>query len=398
MPAPRNLHRTDHEPVSLRLLTRSTATGHAWALVLGAMMLCSCERGTSSVATPSPAHAVSPTRGAAGDLDMRVMLSDLASSKACGMIRDHFIGLRSPDHPDVVTGVLWIRRCEITNVAARLTVHIAGSGWMWVDHTKSKAGAAFTVRQYVRFRIAATLHGPLDIFYDRDAHLATLWFTPDRPPAVVFKPKGNIDVDTDDVWSSVIGAVGTAFSSSPEDVARSQATAEGTRSLSLKLAKGFAVTIDLCTGLRRVTIGKPPIGNMGAADIGETWRVPAEIQPGGVMIIGPQDGTHGMTLQANASRGAVRLMVVCATEADTVASRYMASEVSSNVSALETIDVRANDAGTKRALEIKPTTCPLVVIATPLGDAPTRFTWERPAFEIARSTGGPMLECSKSRS
>jgi hypothetical protein len=76
----------------------------------------------------------------------------------------------------------------------------------------------------------------------------------------------------------------------------------------------------------------------------------------------------------------------------------MASEVSSKVSALETIDVRANDAGTKRALEIKPTTCPLVVIATPLDDAPTRFTWERPASEIARSTGGPMLECSKSGS
>ena len=98
-------------------------------------------------------QAVAPTRGAAGDADLRLMLPELASSKACGMIRGGFQGLSSPDHPDVVTGVLRIRQCEITNAGAHVTFHITGNGWLWVDQTKSKAGLTFTVRQYVRFSI-----------------------------------------------------------------------------------------------------------------------------------------------------------------------------------------------------------------------------------------------------
>jgi hypothetical protein len=356
-------------------------------------MLASCARETPP--PPAAPAAVAPTRGAAGDTDVRVMLSELASSKACGMIRGGFSGLRSPDHPDVVTGVLWIRECEITNVGARVTFRLAGNGWLWVDQTKSKAGGTFTVRQYVRFSIATTIRGALDIFYDQQAHLATLWFTPDRAPAVAFKTVGDIDVDSEGVWSSVIGAVGTTFSSSPEEVAHTQATSEGTQSLSAKLAKGFAVTINLCTGLRRVTIGRPPQGEMGPADVGETWRVPAEIQPGGVMIIGPQDANDGMTAQAEATQGAVHLTLVCAGHADTVASDYMAGRTMSTVPVLTAIDLRASDARTKTALRIPPTTCPVVVIATPLGNAPARFTWERPTSEIARSTGGPMVQCPK---
>ena len=97
------------------------------------------------------------------------------------MIRGGFQGLRAADHPDVVTGVLWIRQCKISNVDAHVTFHIAGNGWLWVDRTKSKAGGTFTVHQYIRFSIATTIRGAIDMFYDRDVHMATLWFTPDRP-------------------------------------------------------------------------------------------------------------------------------------------------------------------------------------------------------------------------
>ena len=364
-------------------------------VALCVVMLAGCERRAPPPAPVAP-QAVAPTRGAAGDTDVRVMLSELASAKACDMIRGGFSGLRAPDHPDVVTGVLWIRQCEISNVGAHVTFRISGNGWLWVDQTKSKAGGTFTVRQYVRFSIATTIRGELDIFYNQDAHLATLWFTPDRAPAVTFKPIGGIEVDSEGVWSSAIGAVGTAFTSSPEELAQTQAKTEGTQSLSAKLAKGFAVTINLCTGLRRVTIGQPPKGEMGPADVGETWRVPAEIQPGGVMIIGPQDANDGMTLQAEASQGAVHVTLVCAKHADTVASDYMAGHTMSTVPTLGAIDVRANDARTKTALRIEPTTCPVVVVATPLANAPARFTWERPTAEIARSTGGPLVQCPKS--
>jgi len=357
-------------------------------VAFGVATLAACEHSKPPPSPAAPLQAVAPTRGAAGDADLRVMLSELESSKACGMVRGGFQGLRAPDHPDVVTGVLWIRECEITNVGAHVTFHITGNGWTWVDQAKSEAGGTFAVRQYVRFSIASTIRGTLDVFYDRDVHVVTLWFTPDRAPEVDFKTIGDIDVDSQGVWSSVVGAVGTAFATSPEDLAHTAATTQGTRDLSAMLAQGLAVTINLCTGLRRVQLGRPPKGEMGAADVGETWRVPAEIQPGGVMIIGPQDALDGMTLQAGATQGGVHLTLVCAKQADAIAAEYMAGRTTPNVPVLASIDVRTNG-----RLRLKPTTCPVVVVATPLGNAPTRFSWERPTSEIARSTGGPMVHC-----
>jgi hypothetical protein len=74
------------------------------------------------------------------------------------------VELRATDHPDAATGVLWIRQCKITNVGAHVTFHVTGNGWRWVDQTRSTAGGTFTVW----------------------AHVVTLWFTPDRRPAVEF--------------------------------------------------------------------------------------------------------------------------------------------------------------------------------------------------------------------
>lgn len=357
---------------------------------LGLVVLGACKR---DVAPPPEApKAVAPLRGASGDSDIRVMLSELASSRACAIIRGGFHGLRASTHPDVVTGVLWIRECEITNVGPRVTFQIAGNGWSWIDEAKAKAGGTFAVRQYVRFSIAATIRGELDIAYDRGAHVATLWFTPEKAPAVKFKTIGDIDVDSQGVWSSVVGALGTAFASSPEDAALGQATSQGTRNLSAQLANGLAVTINLCTGLSRVRLGRPPKGEMGVADVGETFRVPVELQPDGIMLIGPQSAGRGMSLRATASQGAVKLSLVCAEHADTVATEFLQGRVDTDVPTLGSVEVR-----TKARLEIKPTTCPVVVVISPLEDAQARFAWERPTAEIARSTGGPLIHCKARR-
>ena len=96
------------------------------------------------------------------------------------MIRGGFQGLRAADHPDVVTGVLSIRRCRsrtLTRTSRSTSPATVGYGSM----AKSKAGGTFTVHQYIRFSIATTIRGAIDMFYDRDVHMATLWFTPDRP-------------------------------------------------------------------------------------------------------------------------------------------------------------------------------------------------------------------------
>jgi hypothetical protein len=136
-----------------------------------------------------------------------MLLGDLVSSKGCDLVRGGFHGLRAPDHPDIVTGVLWVRDCKITNAGAHVALHIKGNGWLWVDETKRKGGGSFTVRQYVRFGIDTTIRGVLDLGYDRDTHIATLWLTPDRAPTVKFTTLGKIDVDAEVAfrWGSLMG-------------------------------------------------------------------------------------------------------------------------------------------------------------------------------------------------
>ena len=84
-------------------------------------------------------------RGASGDADLRVMLAELASAKACEMIRGQFRPLRAPDRADVVTGLMWIRECKVTNVGTSVSLSLAGDGWQWADQQQHKAGGSFSV-------------------------------------------------------------------------------------------------------------------------------------------------------------------------------------------------------------------------------------------------------------
>ena len=358
-----------------------------WLLAL-LLTVVTCDHGVPPPPKALPTTPqVAPTHAAAGD-GLRVMLAELASAKACGLIRGVFNGLRAPDHPDVVTGVLWLRECEATNVATNVTFHITGNGWLWVDQTKKKGGGTFVVRQYVRFAIDATIRGVFDVAYARDDHVMAISFAPNRDPEVEFKTIGDVDVDRQDVWSSIVGAVGTVFTDSPEETAQGEATSQGTTQLAAKLADGIVVTVNLCTGLMRTHLGRVPKGEMAAADVGETRRIPVSIQPGGVMIVGPQRAEDGLTLQAAGLEGGARLTLVCAKHADTIATEFLAGRTAPSVPVLGTVDIR-----TKAKLQIKPTSCPVVVVVTPLDDKPARFAWERPTSEIAHSMGGPLIHC-----
>jgi hypothetical protein len=316
------------------------------------------------------------------------MVAELVGAKACGMLRDGFHGLRSPDDPGVVVGVLWLRGCDITNDGVHLAFHLTGNGWIWVDQSKDKHGGTFVVRQYVRFSVETTVHGAIDLAYAREPHIVSLWFTPDRPPQVAFATIGGVDVDSDGVWSSVIGAIGTTLGSSPDDAAATEAKSQGTHEIGVQLANGFSVTIDLCTGRRRAHLGRPPKGATGADDVGETLHVPIAVQPGGVIMIGAQQAAEGMTFVADPIKGAVRLRLMCAKQAERVAADVIAGRPTPSYEALGTFDVRK-----RMQLSFKPTPCPVVVVVTPLDNAPARFSWERPASEIARSNGGPLIAC-----
>ena len=50
---------------------------------------------------------------------------------------------------------------------------------------------------------------------------------------------------------------------------------------------------------------------MGALGVGETKEITVELRPGGAMVFGPQAASHGMTVNADVSRGTARMLLVC---------------------------------------------------------------------------------------
>jgi hypothetical protein len=360
-----------------------------WIFVASAVAATACHHEPESPPPPPPPpKAVAPLRGATGDAELRVMLSELAASKACTMIKGQFRPLRDPKRRDTVTGILWIRDCQIHNEGTKVTFHLSGNGWQWADQTKSKAGAKFVVRQYVKFGVDVKLPGTLDMAYDDGTHVVSLWFSPSGEPAIDFKPVGDVDVDRQGAWSSVIGGVSSLFAASPERLAEHEAKDQGTHQFANELADGMAVTINLCTGLTRFNLGRPAKGAMQTADAGETHKVPIELQPGGLMVFGPQLAPDGMTIQVAAREGGVRIAMACADKAEQVAQSFIDGPPG-EAPYLATADVR-----TTAKLHVPAQRCPVVVIARSLEERnQVTFDWQRPQTETARSTGGPLIHC-----
>ncbi len=257
-----------------------------WSTALGALLVglaAACKGDPAPAATAqatAPAPSTKPVeRGAVGDSDLRIMLTELASAKACELVRGQFRPLRAPDRDDVVTGILWIRECKVTNVGTKVTLTLAGNGWQWAQQQQHKAGGTFAIQQYVKFAMTATIPGALDIAYAPRDHIVSLWFTPASPPEVTFTPVGDIDVDRKGAWSSIVGAVASLFGQSPEHLAKGEARAQGSDQLEKQLADGLSITIDLCSGLSRFHLGREPKGALNKPDAGETKKVPSSCNP-----------------------------------------------------------------------------------------------------------------------
>jgi hypothetical protein len=370
------------------------------ALVLSSSAACSRDAHVAHVDSAPASAAQVPTakpveRGAAGDGDLRVMLAEVASAKACELVRGQFRPLRAVDRPEVVTGAMWIRDCKITNAGTNVTFVLSGNGWQWAEQQEHKAGGTFGIRQYVKFGMTATMPGALDVAYGRHDHILSLWFTPAHLPEVTFTPVGGIDVDSKGAWSAVVGALGTLFAHSPEALAKGEAKDQGGHELERQLGDGLSVTINLCTGLSRFGLGRHPKGAMDPPDAGETKRVPVELQPGAVMVFGPQlVGEGGFTANVDATNGTVHVELACRDQAEAVAAAYVDGKPLPAIKTLAEKDVTGKD-----SLRVGGAHCEVSLIARSLAPAPNApavtFAWERPQGEVARSAGGPLIACER---
>jgi hypothetical protein len=329
-----------------------------------------------------------PVRDAIGDADLREMIAEIATARACDRIRDHFRAVHDHDRHTVVTGTLWLRNCSSVHDGTNVTFTVSGGGWEWVDKTTHRDGGTFVVRQYVRFDATATIAGTLDLGYDATTHVASLWFSPSRAPEVDVEPLGDIDVDRRGTWSSVVGAIGTAFARSPDRQSVKEAKREGAEQLSAQLSEGLTVTIDLCTGLARVAVGHLPKGQMAAAEVAS--RTELELRPGGVLMLGPQRADAGMNVHVEAP-AQIDVSLACRDDAERIARAYLDGTAPPNVATL------AHSAASGATdLRIPGASCPVVVVVRSLAtaDAPIAFTVERSASESG-ANGGSLVGCTK---
>ncbi len=334
----------------------------------------------SAPARPSPPH-----RTALGDQDLREMLAGIISSKACDLIADSYRPLRAPDRPGVVTGFLHIDTCKITAHGTQVTFALAGQGWQWAAQETKKAGGTFALHQYVRFSVEASIPGAIDLGYDPDTHVASIWFTPKATPDVHFKPLGDLRVDEKGAWSEIIGAVSSVFGSSPSKQAHGQAEQQGVQQFQEQFSKGLAVTIDLCDGVMRFNLGAPPTGKMIFKDTGETPRVPVELQPDGLAMFGPEPPGKGVTVHLH-SDGPVHAALLCQTPASGLARSYASRGLAVELPALAARDLDRGDA----TLHVAHPGCPVIVAVSSRARTPVTFDWLRPAREKA---AGPLVHC-----
>ncbi len=287
-----------------------------------------CKNSTPPGAELAPIPSAKPVeRGAVGDKDLHVLLSELAAAKACQMIEGQFRPLRAIENPDLVTGLIWIRSCHATTNGTQVSVLLSGNGWQWADQQQHKAGGTFGIRQYVKFGMTATLPGAVDLAYQPGDHILSLWFTPATPPDVTFQPVGDVQVDAKGTWSSIVGALGSVFGQSPTHLGNVQAQAQGGHQLEKELSDGFSITINLCSGLSRFNLGRHPKGTMDVADAGETKRVPVELQPNALLVFGPQlVGPAGYTANVEVPGASMHVALACRDQAEALAAAYVASK------------------------------------------------------------------------
>lgn len=356
--------------------------------VLAAMQVVGCGR-TEETAQPAAPPPATPIRGAAGDTDLRVMLAEIVAAHACERIENRFLGLRGEKRKDLTTGTLWLRECTITNRGTNVTLVLGGQGWQWTEKKEEKAGAEFEVRDYVKFAVKATVRGSLDIGYEPGTQIASVWFSPARAPDVKFTPLGDIPVDEKGLWSSIVGGAATVAAESPEEQSKEQAETRGEQAFEKQLAQGMTVAIDLCTGYQRFSLGRPQRGELGPPDPGESKQQPIEIQPGGLLVFGPYDAPHGMSIGVTSS-GPIRVGLACIDKVGPAAQAFIAERRAPTIPTLAQRDVAG-----KATLAVGDQSCKLAVVVRSLAQQPVTFDWQRPASEIARSTGGPVIHCER---
>jgi hypothetical protein len=90
------------------------------------------------------------------------------------------------------------------------------------------------------------------------------------------------------------------------------------------------------------------------------------------------------------SNGAIRAGLACADDVYPAVSAFIAEQPAPTIKTLDQKDVNG-----RAKLAVDDQRCKVALVVRSLAQQKVTFHWQRPASEIARSTGGPMIHCAR---
>lgn len=336
---------------------------------------------------PPPAPPQQPLRDAVGDADLRALVYDWLSAQACKRMTNHFSGIKDRLRKNVITGQVWIRDCKISNDGKQLFAEVSGSGWQWQHQVEKKAGGTFVVNQYVKFDVSAKLAGTADLAYSPKDHVASVWFTPTAKADIKFTPIGDIDVNRDDTWTSILGGAASLIGDSPDDLAVETADTKGTQAFEEQAARGFEVAMDLCSNTTRMALVRLAKGQMPKPNVGETHKMQVEVQNYGVIIYGPYVAPDGLTLDVDVTGGALKVNFACLKDAEVTAQNFLDNKPNTAK------PIKAELVTGHAKLKLPRERCPVVLVVRSVQPQPVMLSFVRPKAEATSAAGGPLASC-----
>lgn len=302
--------------------------------------------------------------------NLSAAVTDFAGAKICERLENRFRGLqrKNAQGDKVYSGTLWIHACEVTydpNDQNVMTLKLGVRGWRWLEREKEKLGASFDVDEFVRFEVNTALTGRTKSFYAPEDKKLAFWFTPVEPPQVDFKSAGDVDVDKEGMWGTVLAGAATLVGESPDTVADQKLVDKAEQRFRKKMADGFSTAIDLCSGRIVSALGQLDQATLFTKLDGQqnTSFKQVELAPSSFLLFGPY-GEQSQSLDLELQLGKathVQHRLVCAKDAIQLAQAYMkGNNRTPEVPELEL--VKENVDGGKVSLQSGAQACPVVTM------------------------------------
>lgn len=332
--------------------------------------------------------------------NLRAVMIDLAGYQGCERIKGRYRPLSSGGSPSenkekADTGIIRIDTCNAREIGRNhLRIDISGIGWQWISRKREQLGAKLTVDDNAKFSFRISMVGTFDLDYDQEEHILTLWFVPTQPVDVDLQVKGNVNVDTESLWSSIVGIAGSLAGKSPEQSAQKAIRKQGNRLFQSKLSRGMTLIIDLCTGQRDFKLGTFPQGQLPeSATPGTSYLVNSRgiLHTGSMLAAGPFDADKPLNVRFDSVEGGLRASLVCEGDAERITRAYVNNTPLPKIKPLDEKIIRPGRPGTMKI--VSDPGCRAVLIMRPLSDQADPVTFNYEAYHEGAKAKA-LVDCS----